>query len=99
MFDGRESVITTASANSTIALSWDTSSTLSSMRRQARMSYFSSITPRSNNSIIEDELSERASLLTLSDLPSTASLTSNRIASYDSSALQGFAFEVDGILA
>lgn len=63
----RESVMTDASANPTIALSLSTSSTLSSMRRQSRMSYLSSVTRWSNRTMAADELVERSSLLSISD--------------------------------
>jgi len=65
----RESVLTIASENPTLAPSCSTSSTLSSMRRQSRRSPLSFLTRWSNRKNTVDELSERSSLLSISDGP------------------------------
>ena len=63
----RESVMTEASADPTIATTLSTSSTLSSMRRQSRMSNASSITRWSNRTLTADDLVEQSSMLAISD--------------------------------
>ncbi|KAF2108559.1 hypothetical protein BDV96DRAFT_262036 [Lophiotrema nucula] len=64
----RSSALTDISANPTITSSLSTSSTLSSMRRYSRMFRFSSLTRRSNETVTMDDLSDRASFLTISDI-------------------------------
>ncbi|ORY06129.1 hypothetical protein BCR34DRAFT_571493 [Clohesyomyces aquaticus] len=62
-----QSAMTTASANPTLARTWSTSSTLSSMRRQSRLTRSSLFSRWSHRTATVDDLVDRSSLLTISD--------------------------------
>ncbi|KAF2797581.1 hypothetical protein K505DRAFT_414950 [Melanomma pulvis-pyrius CBS 109.77] len=82
-FQRTESMMSSDSASPTLARSLSTCSTLSSMRRQSRMTYASFVSRLSNRTTIIDELTGRFSRSTISDGFRSRPVSGNEILDLD----------------